>query len=158
MAYNYNQLQKYCAPMRSIKYEFIYWSEFWCDYVSDTLIWYKFITDISDKSNTFFRTASSELLSLSSTGARNFPSTPSNCSSVSADPIRRKTRSTNAVKANPFSPCLFRFIITKLHQQTNHGLKRGICASVALCCVPMPIAQHCNRTPTNTVIVVLVVV
>ena len=47
---------------------------------------------------TFFLIISSELFSFSSDGARNFPSTFSNCSSVSAEPIRKKTRSTSTGK------------------------------------------------------------
>lgn len=90
---------------------------------------------------TFFLTVSSELLSLSSTGARNFPSTPSSCSSVSADPIRRKTRSTNAAKIHPHSFCLFKNY-NGTAQNGKHGPNGGIHAEVAL-------AEHVNFRPPN---------
>ena len=46
---------------------------------------------------TFFRTPSVWLASLSSTGGRNLKRTFCSCSSVSAEPTRRKTRSSNTV-------------------------------------------------------------
>lgn len=47
---------------------------------------------------TFFRTVSSGLHNLSRTGGRNLLSLTSNCSSVSADPTRKNTRSSRAKK------------------------------------------------------------
>lgn len=53
---------------------------------------------------TLDRTSSLGLFSLSSNGARNFPSAVSSCSSLSADPIRRNTLSTNAEARQELTP------------------------------------------------------
>lgn len=49
---------------------------------------------------TFFLTPSFWLASFSSTGVRNFPSVVSSCSSESADPSRKNTRSNNTENGN----------------------------------------------------------